>query len=242
VTDVAAPPRIPELVVVDFAGTTLHENGAVLAAYREALTAEGIPFSEAELAARRGANKRAVFEELAARNGAGANGQEVAARALATFEAALHREYTSGPVAEIPGAAAAIRLLRQHGIRVALTSGFERSLVTLLVGRLGWAMLFDLVLAGDDVPLGRPAPFLIYRALIELCVPNVANVAVVGDTPLDLQAATAAHAGWAIGVLSGAHGIETLSNAPHTHLIPSIAVLPQLFGLSATGYRLSASD
>jgi phosphonatase-like hydrolase len=238
---VAAPPRIPELVVVDFAGTTLHENGAVLTAYREALANEGIPFSEEDLAIRRGANKRAVFEELAARNGAGVNATEVAARALASFESTLQREYSIGPVGEIPGAAAAIRLLRQQGIRVALTSGFERSLVSLLVGRLSWAMLFDLVLCGDDVPLGRPAPFLIYRAMIELCVPNVANVAVVGDTPLDLQAATTAHAGWVVGVLSGAHGIKTLGNTPHTHIIPSIAELPRLFGLSAIGYRLSAS-
>ena len=55
----------PELLVADFAGTTLREEGAVVAAYRLALTEHRIPFAEAELAARRGASKRAVFQELA---------------------------------------------------------------------------------------------------------------------------------------------------------------------------------
>ena len=54
----------------------------------------------------------------------------------------------------------------------------------------------------------------------------------IGDTPLDLQAASNARAGWVVGVLSGAHGIETLGATPHTHLLPSIASLPKLLGLS----------
>jgi phosphoglycolate phosphatase len=221
----------PELVVVDFAGTTLHEDGAVLRAYRAALSAHDIPFTDDDLAARRGASKRAVFVELAARHGRCANPNEVAARALVRFETVLREEYASGRVEEIPGAGEVVALLRGHGVKVALTSGFDRGLVDLLVGRLGWGNLFDLVLAGEDVPLGRPAPFLIYRSMIDLQVPDISRVAVVGDTPNDLRAATVAHAGWAIGVLSGAHGVETLGRATHTHLIPSVANLPQLFGL-----------
>lgn len=221
----------PELVVADFAGTTLREDGAVLTAYREALGTHGIPFSDADLTVRRGANKRTVFEELAALDGRRPDPRATAARALSTFEAVLRREYASGRVEEVPGAAATVRELRRHGVKVALTSGFNRDLVVLLVGRLGWKGQFDLVLAGDDVPLGRPAPFLIYRAMIDLRVPDVARVAAVGDTPLDLEAATVARAGWAIGVLSGAHDADSLGRVPHTHLVPSIAELPRLFGL-----------
>jgi phosphoglycolate phosphatase len=221
---------LPELVVVDFAGTTMREDGAVLAAYREALSGEGIPFTEEDLSSRRGASKRAVFRELAARDDRFPDPEAVATRALAAFEAALRREYTSGRVEEIPGAAATVALLRERGIKVALSSGFDRGLVDLLVARLGWEHRFDLILAGDDVPLGRPAPFLIYRAMIDLLVTDISRVAVVGDTPNDLQSAANARTGWAIGVLSGAHGIETLSRAPHTHLIPSVAELPVVFG------------
>jgi phosphonatase-like hydrolase len=222
---------LPELLVTDFAGTTLREEGAVLAAYAQALRAHDIPYTDADLAARRGASKRAVFRELAARAHPPAEATTVADRALATFEDALRREYESGPVREVEGAADALRLLRAHGVKLALTSGFDRGLVALLVGRLGWGDLFDAVLAADDAPRGRPAPYLIYRAMADLGVEDVGRVAVVGDTPLDLQAGTNARAGWVIGVLSGAHGLDTLGATPHTHLLPSVAALPGLFGI-----------
>lgn len=218
---------LPELLVTDFAGTTMREDGAVLAAYRQALTAHDIPFTEDDLASRRGASKRAVFHELAARAGA----PERAESALAAFEAALRAEYERGPVVEVGGAAAALARLRAARVKLALSSGFERGLVDLLVARLGWGDLFDLTLAGNDAPAGRPAPYLIYRAMQDLGVRDVARVAVVGDTPLDLRAGMHARAGWVIGVLSGAHGLATLGATPHTHLLESVAALPALFGL-----------
>ncbi len=221
----------PELLVSDFAGTVMKDDGAVLAAYRSALTEFDIPFTEEDLAARRGANKRGVFRELAGRSLPESEVEDVAGRALASFEGALRREYETGEVREIEGAEAAMCALRQAGIKLALTSGFDRGLVDLLVGRLGWGELFDCVLSGSDAPEGRPAPYLIYRAMTDLGVHDVSRVAVVGDTPLDLKAANNARAGWVIGVLSGAHSIETLGPTPHTHLLPSVAALPGLFGL-----------
>ena len=182
------------------------------------------PPAEAPASARFSRSSRLGRDEPAQANG-------VAEKALAAFEDALRREYESGPVREIAGAGAAVAALRAAGIKVALTSGFDRGVVDLLVRRLGWAELFDRVYASDDAPAGRPAPYLIYRAMTDLGVHDVGRVAVVGDTPLDLQAASNARAGWIIGVLSGAHGLETLGATPHTHLLPSIASLPKLFGI-----------
>jgi phosphonatase-like hydrolase len=221
---------MPKLLVSDFAGTAMKEEGSVLTAYRLALTEHGIPFTEADLASRRGANKRAVFEELAARTFAAPEVPQVAARALERFEGVLRQEYETGEVREVDGAQAAFQQLKDAGVKLALTSGFERTVVDLLVRRLSWEGLFDTVLAGSDAPAGRPAPYLIYRAMTDLRVYDVGRVAVVGDTPLDLQAGTNAGAGWVIGVLSGAHGLETLGATRHTHLLRSVAGLPALFG------------
>lgn len=223
---------LPELVVCDFAGTVMRDDGAVLNAYRAALTEHRIDFTEAELASRRGANKRAVFHELAGRGRSPDEGAALGDRALAIFESALRREFEHGDVQEIFGATDALRTLKGAHIKLALTSGFDRSLVDLLVGRLGLGDLFDLVLSGSDAPMGRPAPFFIYRAMMELRVIDVAWVAVVGDTVLDLQAGSHAHAGWVIGVTSGAHSAEMLGMTHHTHLLPSVASLPGLFGLA----------
>lgn len=222
----------PDLVVTDFAGTTLRDDGVVLAAYRAALDAHRIPFTDADLAAARGAHKRGVFVALAARVYPPAKVETIATQALAIFEAALDKHYTWGTIEEIPGAAAAVRQLQARGVKVALASGFDRRLMDLLVGRLGWDALFDATIAASEVPGGRPAPYAIFQAMMRLHIHDVHRVAVIGDTPLDLQAGTNAGAGWVIGVLSGAHGIETLGATAHTHLLASIATLPALFALS----------
>jgi phosphonatase-like hydrolase len=218
-----------ELVVTDFAGTVMQDDGAVLAAYRQAFAEHDVSVSEDDLAARRGASKRAVFHELVGRGRPASEAVSATAeRALARFESLLTEQYTTGPVQEVPGAEAAIRALRASGLKIALSSGFNRSLVAVLVQRLGWTELFDLVLSSDDTPAGRPAPYLIYKAMIDLRVFDVRRVVVVGDTPLDMEAGMNARAGWVVGVLSGAHGLETLGATPHTHLLPSIAALPAL--------------
>jgi phosphonatase-like hydrolase len=221
----------PQLLVADFAGTMFLEEGAVVAAYRQAFASFAIEASDADIAARRGASKRAVFEELAARTRPLDESREVAGQALAAFEAALRDEYTRGAVQEVPGAGETARVLRAAGMRVALASGFDRPLVDLLIDRLGWRDLFDLTIAGNDVAAGRPSPAIIHHAMLRLGVHDAGAVAIVGDTPLDLQAGMNARAGWVIGVLSGAHGVETLGATRHTHLLPSVAALPELFGL-----------
>lgn len=218
----------PELLVTDFGGTVLRDDGVVIDAYRRALTEHEIPFTEDELRARRGANKRAVFAELAGRTTRGQDANTLAERALETFEVVLRDAYAED-AAEIPGAGEAVNRLRERGINVALTTGFERSLVDLLLDKLGWTDLFDLAFSGESVSRGRPAPYMIFQAMMQLGVEDVRQVAVIGDTPLDLAAGMNAGAGWVIGVLSGAHGIETLGATRHTHIIPSIAELPALF-------------
>ncbi len=220
---------LPDLLVTDFAGTAMRDDGTVLAAYRVALRAHDIPFSEADLAARRGASKIAVFRELASRIHPADQVEEIAQQALARFGDALRQEYESGDIREIEGAGDALSELKQSGVKLALTTGFNRDLLDMLVGRLGWTDLFDITVASSDVPAGRPAPFLIYRAMIELGVADARQVAVVGDTPLDLQSGMNAQAGWVIGVLSGAHEVKTLGASPHTHLLGSVAELPRLF-------------
>jgi phosphonatase-like hydrolase len=223
----------PELLVTDLAGTILSDDGVVLAAYRQAFTRHDIVWDEDELATLRGASKRMVFERFAGRSVVAQDVPDVAAAALATFQAALTEEYEHGDLREIDGATDALQRLKSAGVMLAVTSGFPRELVDLILGRLGWIELFDTAVGADQVSTGRPAPFMIYQSMDATGTINVKRVAVVGDTPLDLQAATNSGAGWAIGVLSGAHGIDTLGRTTHTHLLASVASLPGLFAGTA---------
>ncbi|MBV9584442.1 MAG: HAD hydrolase-like protein [Alphaproteobacteria bacterium] len=224
-------PHHPLLVVTDLMGTTLRDEGAVLPAYRAAFAECAIPFTEDELAAKRGAHKLSLFTEFAARRYPSDEAGRRGAAALKVFEKQLRHFLASGGGTPIDGAEAAIARLRQAGIKVALTSGFDRGLIAHIVRHCGWGELFDAVVYPDEVPAGRPAPYLIFQAMQKTRVEPVARVAAIGDTALDLQAGTNAGAGWVIGVLSGAHDAATLGRTPHTHLLASIAALPALLGL-----------
>lgn len=221
--------RRPELLVSDLAGTLLSDDGVVLAAYRKAFTTHDISWDEEELATLRGASKQMVFERFASRTVPLSNVPTVAGAALATFQAALIGEYERGELREIDGATDALQQMKSAGVKLAVTSGFPRELVDLIVGRLGWLEMFDAAIGADQVAAGRPAPYMIYAAMEATGTFDIRRVVVTGDTPLDMQAAANAGAGWSIAVLSGAHGLETLGGAAHTHLLPSVAGLPGLF-------------
>jgi phosphonatase-like hydrolase len=101
--------------------------------------------------------------------------------------------------------------------------------VEAILAGVTWSGLLDAWVCGDDVPRGRPAPFMIFRAMERCGAEDVRRVAVVGDTRLDLEAAWNAGAGWRIGVLTGAHDRATLATAPHTHLCEAVTAVPALW-------------
>ncbi len=222
-----------DLVVFDLTGTTVLDDGAILSAYRGALEKHGISFSDAVLAEMRGASKSAVFHTLAERHlGGTMEKSAVSATAEAahrTFQEMLREAYTHGPMAEVPGAEATLRWLRDRGVKTAATTGLDRELRDRVLDRLGWREgLFDATVSPDEVPAGRPAPYMIFTAMMRAGVADVRRVAVVGDTPLDLRAGVNSGAAWVVGVLTGAHGLETLGATYHTHLLESVASLPEV--------------
>ncbi len=228
-----ATPRFPALVVFDINGTTVQDDGAVPVAIEGALAAEGLGATPQDIAAVRGAAKRDAFRRLA--SGAG-RGADVGERLYDRFVGLVGQRYSSDPPRAIPGAADTFAWLRHQGARVALNTGFERETVTPLLAALGWdSGTVDVVVCGDEAGRGRPAPDMIHLAMRQTGVTDPSRVMVVGDTVLDLEAGTAAGAGWVVGVTSGAHARERLAAAPHTHLIVSVAEIPELLSATAPG-------
>jgi phosphonatase-like hydrolase len=217
-----------ELVIFDLAGTTVEDRGEVPDAFAGALAKHGIEVSAEQLHSVRGASKRqAVFLLIPP-------GPERVARATAVYDSfreQLIQRYQSDGVHPIAGAATTFQSLRKRGVRLALNTGFDREVTTLLLDALAWGGgFFDAVVSGDEVTKGRPAPYLIFRAMEAAGAGNVHTVVNVGDTTLDLHAGHNAGVRWNIGVLSGAHKLPELKDAPHTHLLTSIAELPDLWG------------
>jgi len=216
-----------ELVIFDLAGTTVEDRGQVPEAFAAALAEHGIEVTPEQVKAVRGASKRQALLSLIP---AGPHRVHLADEAYASFRAHLAQSFASKGVRAIPGAEMVFRWLRERDVRVALNTGFDRETTSLLLGALGWTDgVVGAVACGDEVPQGRPAPYLIFRAMEATGATSVHRVANVGDTALDLLAGHNAGVRWNIGVLSGAHDRLTLAGAPHTHLLPSVAEVPGLW-------------
>jgi phosphonatase-like hydrolase len=212
------------LVVLDMAGTTVHDDGAVDEAFTTALSSAGVEpgsprFTSAGVYVRdtMGQSKADVFAALLE--------PDEAVAATAEFARAYERIVAEGRVEPMDGAVDLFDTLRAHEVQVCLTTGFAPSTRDALIAALGWRSHIDLALSPADCGRGRPEPDMIFGAMDRLGVTEGGSVAVVGDTISDLEAGTRAGARAVIGVLSGAHDEAALSTAPHTELIRDITVL-----------------
>jgi len=219
------------LVVFDMAGTTIEDAGQVPEAFTKVLLGHGIAITDAELNALRGASKRDAIRHFASLQ----NADDVEARTDAIFDdfrAYLSGLFRAGGVKPIDGAATTFAWLRNNQIKVALNTGFDRTIAELILQAVGWPAAVDTMVCGDDVAHGRPAPDLIFKAMERTGVSDAARVMAVGDTVLDLRAGRNAGAGWVVGTLSGAHSRKQLEGEPHDYLINSVAELPALIGVN----------
>jgi phosphonatase-like hydrolase len=212
---------LPALVIFDMAGTTVEDRGQVPTAFAATLAANGITITADEIARVRGAAKRQAIRHLLPPADA-----DQADRIYAEFRTNLSNAYRTGGVRAVPGADEVMLYLRSKGVKVALTTGFDRDVAALLLSTLGWTRhRIDAVVCGDDVSNGRPSPDMILLAMKLTAVDDPAQVANVGDTTSDLESGARAGVRWNIGVLTGAHSREALERAPHTEIIPSIVDL-----------------
>ncbi|MGK5553567.1 phosphonatase-like hydrolase [Actinomadura kijaniata] len=215
-----------ELVALDMAGTTVQEHGAVYVALREAVEAAGGAPSAEDVRRCMGAGKREAISELLAHPA-----PATVDAAFDDFRRRLAAAYRATPPVPLPGVEKAMAALRAAGVRVALTTGFDRTVVDGLLSVLGWDdTVVDAVVCTDDVPAGRPAPYMIFRAMEATGTRSVDRVLTAGDTVRDLRAGTNAGAAMVVGVLTGGLTAEQLGAERHTHLLPSAADIPALLG------------
>jgi phosphonatase-like hydrolase len=218
------------LIVLDVGGTILQDRGDVVEALGGAMARRDIIASAAEIGPWRGASKRAVIRHFVDQQSkqSEVDRQTLAHEIYKDFVEQVNEAYKSVP--PVSGAEETIRKLRENGYLIATTTGFDREIVIPIFRRLGWEKYFAAIVASDDVSKGRPAPYMIFHAMEKTLVDSVSEVMAVGDTPLDLQAASNAALRGMVGVLSGAGTEEQLRREPHTHIVPSVADLPALLG------------
>ncbi|MDF9813419.1 phosphoglycolate phosphatase-like HAD superfamily hydrolase [Streptomyces sp. SPB162] len=110
---------------------------------------------------------------------------------------------------------------------------------TVVVDALGWRDIADLTLCPADAGRGRPFPDLVLAALLRTgAADDVREIAVAGDTPYDMLCGRRSGAAVVAGVLTGAHDEPALCEAGATHVLATVAELPDvLAGLAGAGTR-----
>jgi phosphonoacetaldehyde hydrolase len=107
----------------------------------------------------------------------------------------------------LPGIPELVLQLRSRGIKIGSSTGYTRELmaaITPTAREQGYEP--DVLVCSDDVPAGRPLPWLNFRVCEALGVYPPACALVVDDTPLGIQAARNAGM-WAIGVTMTGNGL-----------------------------------
>lgn len=231
------PPAVAgriRLAVLDLNGTTVVDGGAAERAVAEALGLFGVAGErlEAALAVSRrsaGLDRAQVFDRLFPHD------TESAKAASRAFAVAYDRMIAAGCLSPVPGAEETVHLLRDHGVRVCLATGFGRHTQNSVLEALGWMGLADLSLCSEDAGRGRPYPDMVLTAVLALDVDDVREVLVAGDTTADIASALRAGAGAAVGVLTGAQTAGELRAAGASAVVGSVADLPSLlWGREAT--------
>jgi phosphonoacetaldehyde hydrolase len=119
----------------------------------------------------------------------------------------LHRY--AKPVA---GVVETMDILRRQGIKIGSTTGYTRAMMDIVqteAERHGYRV--DSCATPDGLPAGRPAPFMIFRNMIDLNVQHLDGVVKVGDTIEDIREGLSAKV-HVVGVVVGSNELGLSEN------------------------------
>jgi phosphonatase-like hydrolase len=221
-----------ELVVFDIAGTTVADNGNVNDFFRKAFSNAGIIVGAYDIDQVMGYRKREAVQIILDKYMFGfENNYEIGDTIHEDFTNQMVNFYeTCESLVPLPYAEEVFRELQYNKVKVALNTGFTRRITTPILNRLGWdnATFINEVICSDEVPEGRPHPYMIQKLMQKLNITDSENVAKVGDTKVDIEEGKNAGCGLVIAVTTGAYTKEELVQYQPDYLIDSLQILPSL--------------
>jgi phosphonoacetaldehyde hydrolase len=103
----------------------------------------------------------------------------------------------------IPYVVETLDTLQSKNIKIGSTTGYTRKMMDIVesaAATKGYTV--DNCVTSDNLPMGRPAPFMIFRNMIDLNIQNPDYVVKVGDTVEDIREGINAKV-WTVGVVLG---------------------------------------
>jgi phosphonoacetaldehyde hydrolase len=200
------------LVVLDWAGTTVDFGcfGPVVP-FTRALARHGVEVGPEQVRGPMGINKKDHIRALLGLPGVADAWRR--ARGRDWDESDVERIYVDDYVPLqleaigdhgrlVPGLLEAVAELRARGLKVATTTGyFREAAAPVFEAATRGGYLRDVDVLPDEVPAGRPAPWMIFRAMEATGIYPPSAVVKVGDTPADMAEGRNAGA-WCVGVVA----------------------------------------
>ncbi len=184
-------------IILDWAGTAVdYGSFAPTAVFLHLFEAEGVKISVDDARSGMGLMKKDHLKTILARPGV-AEAWKAAHGALASnndidtlfnnfvpMQISVLKEYAT----PIPGLIAIIKQLRGRGMKIGSTTGYIRSMMDILAPeaeKLGYSP--DCIVCPDEVPAGRPYPWMCYQNAMQLGVFPMHAMIKVGDTLPDIE-------------------------------------------------------
>lgn len=192
-------------IIFDCDGVLVDSEDLAWSAWREALAPYGVEISDQEVADLSGRTEKDAFGHFAA--GAELPPYEEFWPTLAERVRSLFEQYLEA----FEDAADTLEWLREQGRMIAVASSSPRDRLNLSLRSTGLAQFFEVVVAGDEVERGKPAPDLYLAAAAGLGV-DPSTCLAVEDAPAGIAAGKAAGMR-VIAVLRGGYEAAELAQA-----------------------------
>lgn len=201
-------------VILDWAGTAIDYGCfAPLAAFIEAYANKGITVTAEEARKPMGMLKRDHIQAIGEMDSV--SSQWIAKYGKPITDADLDEMYTDFErqlfsvlrkyAVPIPGAIELVARLRSQGIKIGSTTGYTTEMMMVVADEAkqnGYSP--DCLVTPDEMPAGRPYPWMCYENAIRLNLYPMKTVIKVGDTISDVLEGVNAGA-WSVGILKGSN-------------------------------------
>jgi phosphonoacetaldehyde hydrolase len=161
----------------------IFEEQGIRITYRQAREPMGLPKIDHIKAILSMPDVESMFQAVHGRNW-DANDLAAMYRSFETYLFASLSDFTD----PIPGVLETMETLRRQGIKIGSTTGYTKEMMDVVrPAAEAKGYVVDNLVTPDGLPAGRPAPYMIYRNMIDLAVPSVDQVVKVGDTIADIK-------------------------------------------------------
>jgi phosphonatase-like hydrolase len=204
-----------KLVVFDIAGTTVKDNGEIATAFHDAMKERGYDIPHEKIYPLMGYKKPEAIRMMLGEyesDVAGITAEYINIIHERFIELMVEYYTNTDQLQPLPNAEEMFAWCKEHDIKVGLDTGFSTDITNVIIKRLGWLTdkKVDYVVCSNEVPAGRPHPYMIQKMMRAANITDATQVIKLGDTEVDINEGKNAGCLYSIGVTTGAFTREAL--------------------------------